>query len=117
MQAAKHERLIMRLIDADALLKAMRKEDVLKVYECIKLVKNAPTVQREGWVSVPIEEMVNRFLGWKLPSDFAPDCGIEFDANKYPNHKFEPIGTNLFTATQAKAMIEYMIQAAPTDKE
>jgi len=41
-----------KLIDADALLEAMRKEDVLKVYECIKLVKNAPTVQREGWVSV-----------------------------------------------------------------
>lgn len=43
----------MRLIDADALLEAMRKEDVLKVYECIKLVNNALTVQREGWVSVP----------------------------------------------------------------
>ena len=55
-----------RLIDADALLEAMRKEDVLKVYECIQLVNNAPTVQRDGWVSVPVEpthDMLSASLG------------------------------------------------------
>ena len=26
---------------------------------------------------VNIDEMVNRFLGWKLPHDFAPDGGHE----------------------------------------
>ncbi len=25
-----------------------------------------------------INEMVSRFLCWKLPKDFAPDCGISF---------------------------------------
>ena len=41
-----------RLIDADALLDAICAEDVLKVHQCIKLVRQSPTVQREGWVSV-----------------------------------------------------------------
>ena len=30
-----------------------------------------------------IKRMTDRFLGWKLPEDFQPDCGIEFDCNKY----------------------------------
>lgn len=51
-----------------------------------------------------IKEMVNRFLGWKLPDDFSPDCGISF--NEIPN--FKPIETNLFTATQAEEMIRYI---------
>lgn len=48
-----------------------------------------------------VNKMLDRFLCWKLPEDFAPDCGISFDCS---NHKYEPVGTNLFTATQAKAM-------------
>lgn len=64
-----------------------------------------------------IQECVNRFLGWRLPKDFAPDCGIEFDENRYQNHKCEPIGTNLFTADQAKAMFEYVFNATPTNTE
>jgi hypothetical protein len=28
-----------------------------------------------------IKESVNRFLGWKLPADFAPDAGITFKPN------------------------------------
>ena len=50
-----------------------------------------------------VNEMVNRFLGWKLPSDFSPDGGISFDKN------YNPTGTNLLNATQAKAMFEYVI--------
>lgn len=54
-----------RLIDADALKKAvielavsycqdgMHPDDLER--DLIKLFTNAPTVQREGWVSVPIE--------------------------------------------------------------
>lgn len=62
-----------------------------------------------------IKHMVDRFLGWKLPEDFAPDCGISFDANAAiklnpRNGKYEPIGTNLFTATQADAMVRYMLE-------
>lgn len=59
-----------------------------------------------------IKQMVNRFLGWKLPPDFGPDCGISFTPF-HPNGttRFEPIGTNLFTADQAEAML--MVIAGP----
>jgi len=59
-------------------------------------------------LKTPIDEMVNKFLGWKLPSDFSPDCGIIFDGNNSDKQGFNPTGTNLFTATQAKAMFEYV---------
>lgn len=60
-----------------------------------------------------IDKMVDRFLGWKLPEDFHPDCGISFkrecnEHTAYPS-KNEPIGTNLFTAEQAKQMFEYCL--------
>lgn len=56
-------------------------------------------------------EMVNRFLGWKLPEDFAPDCGIMFDRNIPASYDGWPSGTNLLTATQARAMLEYALQS------
>jgi DNA-directed RNA polymerase subunit RPC12/RpoP len=60
--------------------------------------------------AIDVNKMVDRFLGWKLPSDFSPDAGINF--NKLPHlhdsHEW-PIGTNLLTAPQAKAMFEYCI--------
>jgi hypothetical protein len=61
-----------------------------------------------------IKEMTNRFLCWKLPEDFSPDCGISFDADAAKkinpvNGKYEPVGTNLFTATQAEAMVRFML--------
>ena len=49
------------------------------------------------------KEVANRFLGWKLPKDFNPDCGISFDK------KHEPFGTNLFTATQAEEMVRFIL--------
>lgn len=101
-----------RLIDADALLEVLESTRYGHIQRLKDLITNAPTVQREGF---NVDEMVNRFLGWKLPKDFTPDCGIEFDRNKYANNEFNPIGTNLFTAPQAKAMIEYMISAAPKE--
>lgn len=57
-----------------------------------------------------IDQMVDRFLCWELPDDFAPDCHISFDrdAAKYNQHSW-PDGTNLLTATQARAMIEHML--------
>jgi hypothetical protein len=62
----------MRLINADALLEAICAEDVLKVYQCIKLVRQAPTVEREGWVSVPIEniEMVKHHADFQVTVGF-----------------------------------------------
>lgn len=58
-----------------------------------------------------IDKMVDRFLSWQLPKDFAPDCGISFkstmDAKGYA--PTWPVGTNLFTAEQARVMIEHMM--------
>lgn len=61
-----------------------------------------------------IKVMVDRFLQWKLPEDFHPDCGIKFDADGAkklnPNNaKYAPVGTNLFSAYQAEAMIRHML--------
>lgn len=60
-----------------------------------------------------INEMANRFLSWKLPADFNPDGGIHFeptfpglDGKRYSHN---PTGTNLFTKTQAVAMIRHML--------
>jgi hypothetical protein len=65
-----------------------------------------------------IKKMVDRFLGWKLPENFSPDCGISFQREvnvEYmakqgkPPMICEPIGTNLLNAVQAKAMILHML--------
>lgn len=57
-----------------------------------------------------VDLMVDRFLGWKLPDDFAPDGGISFTPMDHP--LLWPIGTNLFTADQARAMIKYLLSGA-----
>jgi hypothetical protein len=54
-----------------------------------------------------VKEMVNRFLGWKLPKDFAPDAGVSF--NPPVNPEWWPIGTNLFHDGQAKEMVRHML--------
>lgn len=72
-----------------------------------------------------IKHMVNRFLSWKLPANFNPDAGISFKAefNDSPGAmaflgnnepmRHQPIGTNLFDATQAEAMVRHMIEQMP----
>ena len=66
-----------------------------------------------------IKHMVDRFLGWKLPENFNPDGGISFKAtfNEHTAHpmKHQPSGTNLFDATQADAMVRYMVEGMPAD--
>ncbi len=65
-------------------------------------------------VAPPASKMVDRFLGWSLPKDFGPDCGISFDGRKddeWNKNKSWPIGTNLLTADQAKAMFKHAIGA------
>ena len=66
-----------------------------------------------------IKHMVDRFLGWKLPEHFRPDAGISFEPefNKEwnakqgkPPQRYEPVGTNLFSADQATAMVRYMVE-------
>lgn len=65
-----------------------------------------------------VKHMVNRFLGWRLPEHFRPDAGISFNPEynvefnaKYgkPPARHQPIGTNLFDATQAEEMVRYML--------
>ena len=64
-----------------------------------------------------INHMVDRFLSWKLPEHFSPDGGINFKGT-FNDHlpvpmKHEPSGTNLFSATQATAMIEHLLDGLP----
>lgn len=64
-----------------------------------------------------IKYMVDRFLGWKLPEGFNPDGGVTFTKFSNPGtpyqHKYEPSGTNILDATQADAMVRYMIEGMP----
>lgn len=69
------------------------------------------------------DEMVTRFLGWKLPEDFHPDAGISFQPyfnvewnakHGKPPQRHEPIGTNLLNADQARAMLEHVLAVAPS---
>jgi hypothetical protein len=66
------------------------------------------------------DEMVNRFLSWRLPKDFAPDCGVSFKPINHPDaltHLW-PVGTNLFTAVQVKAMLEHVLgEALPSTEQ
>lgn len=61
-----------------------------------------------------IKHMVNRFLGWRLPEDFNPDGGISFKRTHSEGTPFQgqhqPSGTNLFSATQAEAMIRHLVE-------
>lgn len=64
-----------------------------------------------------IKHMTQRFLCWKLPTDFCPDGGISFKADFNENtpwpSRHEPTGTNLFDYSQAKAMVLAMIEDMP----
>ena len=64
-----------------------------------------------------IKHMVDRFLGWRLPENFNPDGGISFKKtfNENTPHpmKHEPVGTNLFDASQAEEMVRYMVEGIP----
>ena len=64
-----------------------------------------------------IKHMVDRFLCWSLPENFNPDCGIHFEPwppveswQRNETNRRRPVGTNLFTATEAKAMVRHMIE-------
>jgi hypothetical protein len=65
-----------------------------------------------------MDAMVNRFLGWKLPQTFSPDAGVSFTPTGYMMSREErfakgwwPTGTNLLTADEARAMLEYVLDA------
>jgi hypothetical protein len=69
-----------------------------------------------------IKYMVDRFLGWRLPEHFRPDAGISFNPEYNVEYnaaqgkspaRHEPSGTNLFDATQAEAMVRFMVEGMP----
>lgn len=65
-----------------------------------------------------VKHMVDRFLGWRLPEDFRPDGGVQFDADGAKkldprNLRYEPRGTNLFDARQAEKMVLHLIEGLP----
>jgi hypothetical protein len=76
-----------------------------------------------------IDKMVDRFLSWPLPKDFCPDCGITFDrmVNKHVDGEIKecdrhnagpgwwPVGTNLFTADQAREMVKHMLESTENE--
>ena len=103
----------MRLIDADALLEA-----IYKIYGAnhapqgiINLITNAPTVQREGWVSVPIEPTT------KIISAMASSKALD-DEGYFPAlvDLINYSGENK-NHTVLKAAYKAMIAAAPTETE
>lgn len=53
--------------------------------------------------------LVDRFLAWKLPEDFAPDGGISFTLISKDHPEWWPTGTCLLNAPQATAMFEYLL--------
>jgi len=66
-------------------------------------------------MKLDINKMVDNFLSWKLPSDFSPDGGISYEPYTIAP-KWRPMGTNLFNAGQAKAMIEAMLVDVVSDE-
>lgn len=64
------------------------------------------------------DDMVCRFLGWKLPKDFGPDAGISFNPTKpdsYDEPGWWPVGTNLLTADQARQMLQHVVDPKPAE--
>ena len=60
-----------------------------------------------------LSKLVDRFLGWKIPQTFGPDCYINFDKETAVKNNGWPIGTNLLTAVEAKEMLEYLAANNP----
>jgi hypothetical protein len=55
-------------------------------------------------MSEHLDELVNRFLAWKLPQTVCADlCATD---NKYPHSRS---GTNLLTETEARQMLEHVL--------
>ena len=57
---------------------------------------------------IDVDELVNRFLSWKLPNSVCSD-GCVTIANYKAATGFERTGTNLLTANEAKQMLEYLL--------
>lgn len=60
--------------------------------------------------------MADRLMGWPLPKNFGPDCGITFTPHRWTHGPRAgeimswPVGTNLLTQEQAKEMFAYVLE-------
>lgn len=93
--------------------------DLRRARDALSRVEAALAEKKENtpMTDEQIKHMVDRFLQWKLPEDFRPDGGIEFDpisskGTAYERRR-EPVGTNLLSATQAEAMVRHMLDGLP----
>lgn len=96
-------------IELDALAEHL--VDYIEDYVKAAVDQQPPT---KGIPMKPTEEMIGRFLSWKLPDDFRPDAGISY--TKPPAHCPTPSGTNLFHYSQAKEMLEFVLSTTLTDR-
>lgn len=55
------------------------------------------------------DDMVSRFLAWRLPDNFGPDGYVKFDSVTAKRNNSWPTGTNLLDGQQARAMLEHAI--------
>jgi hypothetical protein len=89
------------------------------ILDRVQAVALAHDILRHYRAPVPdVKVAVDRFLGWKLPETFSPDCGIRFDGRKddeWNKNKPWPVGTNLFNAEEARAMFEHALGGTPTE--
>ncbi len=60
---------------------------------------------KEQELIIDIDNLVNKFLAWKLPKSVCSDLCVT--DNNYP---YSRTGTNLLTTTEAKEMIEYLLK-------
>lgn len=92
------------------ILAVTRQDDEGRILSVIAEAPTAP--QQAGDGLMVTDDMVSRFLGWRLPDDFYPDCGVSF---KPPMHEGKPLswptGTNLLHAGQARQMLEHVLAA------
>jgi hypothetical protein len=66
-----------------------------------------------------IDHMVTRFLKWPIPESFCPDGGIKFtkifnEGTPYQGEN-KPVGTNVFSAAEATAMVMHMLEDFPNE--
>lgn len=57
-----------------------------------------------------LPKMVTRFLGWRIPEGFSPDCFVTFYRDRAQKSVSWPIGTNIFNADETKQMISHVLE-------
>ena len=76
----------------------------------VKTYEDADAKPTETRAPVVTDDMVSRFLSWRLPATFNPDGGVTFDKKDYdPNSHWWPVGTNILNADEARAMLEHVL--------